>query len=154
MGYLRLWGEEQWPGCGDGSCAFSFADPSIVWLLDAGWSNPEPWGVWSLGPESIQRLYLPAGRTYRVEVEAFPFQASDGCWQSLSLSWNGQDLGEQEFVGCDPQTLTFAAPASAITEGMNTLRWGYGRTHAPAETDASADQRQLAVGFLNLTVHE
>lgn len=41
---------DQWTGAGDGALAE---------LLASGWSGPEDWGVWGVGPSHVLKLYFP-----------------------------------------------------------------------------------------------
>jgi hypothetical protein len=173
LGHMRLWEAGQWPGCrgagsavsGEGapsgdaaasvpSCTIHFSDPRVADLLKSGWSQQEPWGVWNYGDRSQMVVDLDAGRAYALEVEARPFETKDGCDQSLRFTFNGSDLGEQDFAGCNLQKLSFEVPAGSVVEGENTLQFDYKATYIPEDTgkNPSTDRRPLAAGFVAMTL--
>ena len=153
VGHVRIWGPEEWPECGQGhDCTIEFGDQRIVQLLDQGWSSAEDWGIWSDGPQSTMQLLAGQGN-YQLDIEAFPQKQADGqCDQALEVWWNEFAIGEQSFIGCESQLLSFNVPQDVVTDGVNDLRFAYRYALPPQEASqvANGDQRMLGVGFRSL----
>jgi hypothetical protein len=80
-----------------------------------------------------------------------PFAAGDR-QQTIELFWNGQSLGEIAFTGVEPQPIQFAIPAEVVTGALDQLTFQFGYALSPYEVTQgqSADQRSLAVWFINM----
>lgn len=116
--------------------------------LESGWSEREPWGVWSDGTES--RLLLPVGsgaRSFEIGLAYHPFLAAERPHFRVEVyadgdfvdSWTVQSEGRQARRLC----INRAGDASRWLE----LRLVYHEPISPADLGDPDDGRQLAVGL-------
>ncbi len=119
--------------------------------LLAGWSPAEfahdLTYAWSNAQESTAWLYLPYVTTMKMDLRLFPFTFPSSPNQRVSVSMNGERLGELALEG-RWQTYSLDLPRSHLREGVNTIRFRYGYTAAPATViPGNNDRRRLAVAF-------
>jgi hypothetical protein len=127
-----------------------FAGWSSNRFMGRGWGLTEDWGVWTEGERAILYVHLEP-QAYQLTVEAMPFAAEDR-QQTIELFWNSQTVGEVAFTGVEPQQLQFAIPAEVVTGELDQLTFQFGYAISPFEVTQgqSADQRFLAVWFINM----
>ena len=117
-------------------------------LLTAGWSTPEDWGTWSLGPQAKLRLPL-GGRTgfWRVVISGKAFGRPD-TWVPVHVR-----------VGQESDSVEWVLPANIIVQneieldcaGTDiTLRLGLPEAISPKELGLGADLRKLGFGLLSI----
>lgn len=115
----------------------------------SGWSGPEEWGVWAIGPES--RVIWVATTTHpaRLIVEAFP-NCLPGRTQTLIIESDGRRLAEHTWTNCDPWSAVIEIPSAQTRLGGHelVLRPAY------ALPPAASDTRPLSVGFSRLEVRQ
>lgn len=106
-------------------------------MLSAGWSLPEPWGAWAIGPDAVLDLPLPEGR-WRVEldVRAFPPAARPrmAVTQHVALLAEARRAAEDALAfvveaGADGARIALALP-DATSRAASRARRGSAR--APA----------------------
>jgi hypothetical protein len=112
--------------------------------LGEGWSGDEvihgataQWAV-AQGAE----IFLPAGprvtpagdgpASYRLQARLLPFDYPGAEAQSITLNANGHHL-ETKVILPGWQEYTWAVPSDLMREGLNDLRFEFGRLDAPAE---------------------
>jgi hypothetical protein len=113
-------------------------------LLSAGWSQPEPWGVWSDGAEAVLDLPLPEGR-WRVElsVRAFPPEAAP----RVAAAQDGAVLAEARVAAEDTLRVTVeAGPAGA------RLALALPDATSPASLGRGEDARALSLGLVSVAL--
>lgn len=128
-----------------GAAEVSFAaDAGADALLSAGWSLPEPWGVWSGAEAAVLDLPLPEGR-WRLRLHLRPFTAAGP--QRVTLQQGEQVLAEARLAEEGTIELVLAAGAEAprlrlwLPDGGQPVAFGLG-----------ADVRRLSVGLLGLSL--
>jgi hypothetical protein len=116
-----------------------------------GWSHRESGDgltyAWSNAPESTLWLYLPRVTTMKMDLRVAPFSFPSSPPQRVTISMNGILVGE---LALERQWRTYSLdlPPSQMREGVNTIRFRYGYTAAPAKViPGNNDPRRLAVAF-------
>jgi hypothetical protein len=134
--------------------------PDITFDTDAvcphlrhGWSEPEGWGTWALGPSSEFALYFPNPTTATVTISAIP-QFVDGKQQTIDIYYNDVPVGKYTFVNNaqDLEQFSFQVPRSLISGRLDRIRFTYGYAISPYDLGFSNDGRKLAVGFVEMKI--
>jgi len=113
-------------------------------LLSFGWSLPEPWGVWSDGPEAPLDLPLPAGRWHlALGVRAFPPEGAP----RVAAAQDGAPLAEARLAPEDRLCLTVEAGAEGARVAL-----ALPDACSPASLGLGGDARALSLGLLSLSV--
>lgn len=113
-------------------------------LLSAGWSQPEPWGVWTDGPEAALDLPLPEGRwSLALSLRAFPPEAAP----RVAASQDGAVLAEARVAAEDTLRVTVEAGA----EGAR-LALALPDAVSPASLGLGEDARALSLGLVSAVV--
>jgi glycosyltransferase involved in cell wall biosynthesis len=113
-------------------------------LLSSGWSQPEPWGVWSDGAEAMLDLPLPEGRwRVKLSVRAFPPAAAP----RVAVVQDGAVLAEARLARRD--SLTFAVEAAG--EGARIML-SLPDAVSPASLGLGKDARPLSLGLMSLAM--
>jgi ABC-type transport system involved in cytochrome c biogenesis permease component len=115
---------------------FGTQDPRTRMALGEGWAGPEEiQGVtasWAIGQDA--QLFLPAveGVDYHLTLSGLPFDYPGAEEQRLALWVNGSNLGGG---GMSPGwgTVRWEVPARYLHQGLNDLRFEFGRLDAPAD---------------------
>jgi hypothetical protein len=118
--------------------------------LDAGWSAPEEWGVWSDAPEVTLQLPVdtPEGRLwFRVK----PYLPPGTPPLEVSVSIDGARCTKWRFTeGGRAAWRDVEVPRSAAGARTLVVTLAFSATRSPAAAEASADTRELALGLLAL----
>ena len=123
------------------SWTFNTAHPGNQAVLGAGWSGPEPGGVWTEGTHSSLTLPVPAGPArLRLLVDGFYY----GGQQTSELTLNGQPMG----------AVSLLAPIELAANGSGALvlHLVHAGAVSPAERGESADTRKLAFHLRKIVI--
>ncbi|WPL15601.1 hypothetical protein Thiowin_00503 [Thiorhodovibrio winogradskyi] len=147
--------------------AFGRDQPGKAYLI-SGWSNPEPWGVWSDGPSARLVLPLPlfnnlAGNVNGNARPATPTRLRltagalvESAWpaQRLIASVNGEELASVTLRRRDPEAIDIPLPPRVLAgHDWLDLRLNLPDAVAPAKLAPGAtDQRALGLALISLTL--
>jgi glycosyltransferase involved in cell wall biosynthesis len=120
-------------------------DKAWAALLGFGWSDAEPWGVWSDGGEARLRVPAPKGRGWRATLVGRVF-APDGRVR-VRAGTTRQDMVNAEFSGGEHVKLNVESSGSADHVLLHLPD-----ARAPLTTGASADTRMLGFGLEDVRV--
>jgi hypothetical protein len=131
----------------------TFGTEDVRPYLWQGWSDPEGWGMWGMGPHSEFVLYFRNPVTSTITVSAIP-QFVDGRQQSVDVYYNDVPVASYTFPNGvqGVQQFSFDVPRSLMSGGLDLIKFVYGYAISPYELGISNDGRELAVGFLEMTI--
>jgi Glycosyltransferase Family 4 len=128
------------------------------WTPLYGFSQREPWGVWTDGREAAMLLGLPSATSMRLElifrVKAFVSEAH----QSLrcAVRVNGHPVENWAFEPSDggdrPVTRMASLPAGAASSGVLCIIFAMDEVVSPRQLGTSDDARLLGLGLHTLTL--
>jgi hypothetical protein len=136
-----------------GTYQVDFGSTGPQTFLSEGWADPERWSdgltvAWAADQESRLWLYFPRVGDLDMELRLRPFTFPGSPLQTVKLYVNGNFIQEILLEVKDWQNYTVRLPAGYLTTGINTVRFVYKYTEAPARVEAkNADHRTLAVAF-------
>ncbi|MEM9776466.1 MAG: hypothetical protein AAF902_17950 [Chloroflexota bacterium] len=116
-----------------------------------GWSDEEPWGMWSIEEDPRFDFVATAAASHRVEAEVFPY-CVDGQLQSIEFWLEETQLYKHEWQDCEPAQISFAIPAEFVSVGWHEIKVKHGYALSPAALGTGNDPRKLAVGFSKLSI--
>jgi hypothetical protein len=127
--------------------------------LGRGWSDPEPWGVWSVGPHA--ELAIPIRErvegdvTISIEARAYlvPSRADD---QHVIVEANGAEVARLQYAGRDSQRATrvISVPKAVAARGSPMrITFKISTPRSPAELGVGRDTRALGIGLQTLTLN-
>ncbi len=130
-------------------------------LLKSGWSQPEVWGVWSLGKEAVLSLPLhmagPDGnvlKNLRLELETKGFLSGSPASQQVDVYWGARFLASWSYSAKRPlqkDVLFFDGEALASAKDL-TLRFLIKKPLSPQQLGMSADARKLGFGLISANI--
>lgn len=134
---------------------FSYGDSGKLFLA-GGWSDPEPWGIWSSSTdaEMVMRV-ADSARTLRLETTAFlpPGHVRQG----VVVKLNGVEALTTTLDKPDGNTLELSlTPAIRLRikeEGILRLQMQFADAISPRQLGMGEDSRQLAMGLKALIVN-
>jgi hypothetical protein len=138
---------------------FAFQSNSgAVRHLGRGWSETEPWGVWSVGPQA--ELSIPIRErvegdvTISIEARAYlvPSRADD---QLVIVEANGAEVARLQYAGRDSQRATrvISVPKAVAARGSPMrITFKISTPRSPAELGVGRDTRALGIGLQTLTL--
>lgn len=119
--------------------------------LTSGWSTPEPWGVWSVGPKASIRIPIRGQSTSDVKLKIHfrPFLTGRG-EQTLVWSVSHQPVRQTTHISSKKEILDLVVPRQSISKDTEHIDLAVNIAHPtrPAEISTSADQRALGVGIM------
>jgi hypothetical protein len=123
--------------------------------LRAGWSNPESWGVWSVGEQSSVSLllaYTPV-EDIRLEIDAEAFTGARGK-RLVGVSVGGIPIGCASFAGDGAITRHgFVVPLDLVgAERELRLAFHLQDAGSPLLQGISGDSRHLGIGLHSLSL--
>jgi len=132
-----------------------FTDAQSAQSHAFGFSSVEPGiGTWSLDDRSFVLFRAKAGSDYILKMAARPFSVP-GKIQELTLIVNGNIVGSYSFYEeNDFSTIVFDIPSEYIIETTGYIEFGYSYTASPKDLGQSADIRQLAVLFKEISIEK
>jgi hypothetical protein len=127
-------------------------------FLTDGWSPPERWRdltfAWAAAKESRLWAYLPRGQALAMEVRVQPFTFPGSPPQGMTIEVNGRVVSRIALATSAWQSHTVHLTPADLVQGINTFRFVYDHTAAPAAVwPGNGDQRQLAVNFDYIEFH-
>ncbi|MDD0967459.1 MULTISPECIES: DUF6311 domain-containing protein [Pseudomonas] len=134
---------------------FGFGAAGNVFLAQ-GWSVPEPWGVWSSGPNAELVMRIPdSARRLRLETTAF--LAPSHVRQGVVVRLNGLEALTASLDKADGNTLevslTPAIRQRIKADGLLRLQLQFADAISPQQLGMGQDPRKLAMGLKTLTVN-
>jgi hypothetical protein len=134
------------------------AGGQLAELLHAGWSGPEPWGVWGVGEEHVLRLTPPTDSTEPIvlELDVQAALTELHASQSVSVAIDGDPVDEWEFaLNRNRRLRTLAIPRPAPGRSWIEITFRP-RIVLPASQmrPGSGDHRTLGLGLLALRIAE
>lgn len=137
-------------GSSGGRRVFRFAaGQADVALLGRNWSNPEPWGVWSIASDAEVTLDLPDDSTQGLDlvIEAAAFVAPGKPYRICGISVDGVPIC---YLQMRPEVASYkvAVPQDLISgTGQLHLSFRAHGTLSPAGLGLNDDSRTLGVGL-------
>jgi hypothetical protein len=143
----------------DGILNFSASGNTSFYKI-GGWSDAEPWGTWSIGPQAELLLPLPSKPAsgdpadVDLQITADAFSRSVDRLQQVELVVNGVSVAQWSFAPGDPdKTKSAQIPASvAARQSPASLVFRIQHPASPADAGPSEDTRQLGLGLRLLQV--
>lgn len=125
----------------------------------AGWGDPEPWGVWTVGRHaSLRPMPVPraADSDFVLDADVRAFLPGQGKMQRVSVYANGTVVAQWTFSEADSErALTVRIPKSVMTgHSALFLSFDISDPASPASLGLSADRRALGFGIKRLTIKE
>ena len=138
---------------------FAFQSKSAaIRFLGKGWSAPEPWGVWSVGPRAELaipiRERLEGDVTISIEAQAYvaPPQLEG---QTVIVEANGTEITKLSYGRSDKQRVTrLVTVPRDVAARLNPIRIAFNilTPRSPAELGLGRDDRKLGIGLQALTL--
>jgi hypothetical protein len=132
---------------------FAAGSPDIQ-LLKSGWSDPEPWGTWSIGLRSEINLSIKdRNGDVAITLEGAAFLEPFLDRQEVSVEANGILIGQMIFTSNNNElSHQFSVPRTLIAkaQGSVALAFVFTRTFSPADVGQSRDSRKLGIGLRKL----
>jgi Macrocin-O-methyltransferase (TylF) len=143
----------------------SAADGRIADLLESGWSDPEPWGVWGVGETHVLLAYLHSEDAGGLEIDADVHAPLVGSRTSenVDVVMAGRRVARWVFTAeTNRGTRTAWIPRSAFSEAIEKENGPYIRIEfrpasfeAPDKLDPSLDEiRELGMALHRLRLRE
>jgi hypothetical protein len=121
-----------------------------------GWSNPEEWGIWTVGKQATLAIRLPDQLPARLELTIRLNSMTDGRNpQKVDVLVNGQKVGHWVFANKkeDRRRLVIARSLAEMLRPMQ-LSFVIYRPVAPSSLGSSTDYRLLGIGLRELRIAE
>jgi hypothetical protein len=135
------------------SLNFAVGSPDIQ-LLKSGWSDPEPWGTWSIGRRAEIGLSIKdQSADVMITLEGVAFLPPPLDPQEVKVEANGVPIGEMIFSTNNKELPhQFKVPRAVIarSQGYVVLAFVFPRTLSPADVGQGADNRKLGIGLRKL----
>lgn len=130
------------------------ARQSSVRLLGQGWSLPEAWGTWSVGPRAELALPLEGTPADNLElsIEAIAFPHLPDNLQSIHVNVNGTRIAtlQPNYEGFVREaTLGIPGQVAARANPMRVV-FEIARPTSPSALGLSKDRRELGIGLKGL----
>ena len=135
---------------------FSAADAAQgTRVYAANFSEPQPFGRFTVGPSSTVRLPVPPSEgdlTLSAKAGALiiPPKLTE---QHTTILVHGQPIGEWVFLAPGSNQREVVIPRRLLTGNTVDVEFRFSRTISPAENGQSEDQRQLALVLQELQLH-
>jgi len=128
---------------------FSNQNDNYSKFLISGWSNPEAWGIWSIGSKAQILLPLPLEKISSLEIEVSPFISSKNPKQELIISINGKLIGP--FFLSKPGTNWINIPLSLEIQAAELVQIDltFPLRTSPKKLGLYNDERELAIGLIS-----
>jgi hypothetical protein len=126
--------------------------------LTDGWSVPEPWGVWSLGPNAavdIPLSNIPATTdgTVLIELQGFVLPSSPS--RKIEIRANGgPPISTVIDLLAPTRIISVPVTGAALrSTGLLSLEFAISNPISPKEAGLSDDGRALGIGLVSITVN-
>lgn len=119
--------------------------------LGIGWSNPEPWGVWSDGPKAqlIVEPEDPAKKPTKLVVRARSLSAPPAKAQRVTVIINGKEAAVWDVVEGKDDEYTASIPPGFAPFDPIAIEFQIQHPISPAELGAGNDGRKLGFGLVS-----
>jgi hypothetical protein len=137
----------------EGGVGFS-RDGNGLALLGAGWSQPESWGVWSIGERAdvVLDLENPVPHSLSIRVTGRMFVHPQLPASSASVRINGRAAAEIKAGWEQPAVdLRIEVPPGALESGAVLIEFFVDSPTSPASAGISSDVRRLGFGLERIT---
>jgi hypothetical protein len=118
-------------------------------LLSSGWSQPEEWGVWSIGKESTLLLRVAPevlrGTRFKLFLKGRYYNGAE----ITGVKINGEDFGWHIL-----SNKSFDVPSELLVNGLLRLQLAHKTPISPYTLDKSNDQRKLKYGLSDIFLEE
>lgn len=124
--------------------------------LGHGWSNPEPWGVWSDGSTEAEIiLEIPKGEPdLHLDIEAQGYILPKHDRQKVEVEVNGVTVTSWVFDAHAPVgTYTATIPADLVKDGAVKISFRTPGAVSPQGIGESIDRRVIGVGLKSITLY-
>ncbi len=123
----------------------SSSNPHFVFC--EGWSDPEPWGVWSDGNEARLYLPLPEGRPKHLVLQFQAFVFDSHPEQSINVKVNDRLLPSLSVRSAKGNRLVIPLDQADWKMGYVLVQFDFKNPISPKQAKHSIDDRQLAIGL-------
>lgn len=134
----------------------NFSQPFDGHILAKGWSAPETWGVWSVGPRSELRIGRGgATGSMRLDVDLMAFLPKEKTAATVSVSVNGRHMATWTFDSAkiNRQIRSVWIPADIAEQGPDlTVSFEPKGVPAPGSVPGVSESRPLGVGLYGFTL--
>lgn len=124
-------------------------------LFGNGWSVPEPWGMWSDGPEAsidVPAVLLNHNQANILELAVRPFVTTSHPRQRVLVSVDGKTVSELQLETSDTISISLGNTRQSAAEPLH-VRFEFPDAVTPQAAGLnSADGRRLAIGLMSLRV--
>ncbi|MGL6242837.1 DUF6311 domain-containing protein [Pseudomonas sp.] len=125
-------------------------------LLAKGWSETEPWGVWSKGPDAEVMFRVPS-LVHSLRLETTAFLPPGHARQRVMISINGLTATNAQLEQADGNVidvpLSTEMQQRVSSQGVLRLQLQFADAVSPKQFGLGQDVRQLALGLKTLTVN-
>lgn len=135
-------------------------------FLKSGWSTPEAWGTWSIGPESVIKMPIPyRGNPKKIILRVRPFLTDPIKSQKVLIKINGNFYKQVELFAntnlIEINNLPSLRPFNNFLEKLFhisgsqewlTIYLSYSDPIEPAKVGLGDDARPIAIGLESLIV--
>ena len=121
-----------------------------------GWSQPEPWGMWSDGKQASLGIRLPEQLPDQLLLTVRLVTIGVDGQQAIDLVINGQKTAHWIFHHNDKQEVRSSVVSRSIAAVRQPMQVSFVIDHpvAPSSLRSSFDNRLLGVGLLELRIEE
>lgn len=125
-------------------------------LLAKGWSETEPWGVWSKGPDA-EVMFRTLAPVHSLRLETTAFLPPGHGRQRVGISINGLPATNTQLEQADGNVIDIPLTAEmqqrVSSQGVVRLQLQFADAVSPKQFGLGQDVRQLALGLKTLTVN-
>jgi len=123
-------------------------------FLSSGFSQVEPWGVWSDASASKMSFYVDTKSDVSMVFKVSPLLPKPGMALTVTVKANGTKVADWIFKNGDifPADERLEIPKSLIhADGKLKISFEYSKTNSPVSLGINNDPRQIALGFISIT---
>jgi hypothetical protein len=123
--------------------------------LGKGWSSPEPWGAWSLGPRA-ELLFPAPGTVQSIALDVIVFVQGKPATQRVVVFLNGIESHRTELATETARidiTVSEDVRRRIAEDGRLDVRLDLPDASSPQAAGLSPDARLLALGLVAVTLH-
>lgn len=138
-------------------CIFELAETTnpafnVLTAQNAGWFEPEPWGVWAEGTLAWGTFTALAKEDHRLTIELIPHCVPDEP-QSIMIRVGDTILAEQQWETCETWQTELVIPASLVEVGLNRVVFEAKRAWRPVDVTGGTNPDARLLGFAAATLY-
>lgn len=138
-------------------CIFEVAEATnpafnVLTAQNAGWFQPEPWGVWAEGTLAWGTFTALAQQDHRLTVELIP-HCVPGEPQSIMIRVGDTILAQQQWDACETWQTELIIPASLVQVGLNRVVFESERAWRPVDVTNGTNPDARLLGFAAATLY-